>query len=247
MNLAGVTHVNVSRHHYDEQRNQNIMHLRPELPNAALASGIVRIKDSGIDVRMQCNLIREQIDSLQGVISYNKWSNDLGCKEVSFSQIFPLSLFDYQRPIEVGYTEKVQIDLRQLVADIDACSKFLPAPENYRSGDGMSPWGSSFWGSGARRRFWFGPEDTRFSLKTLSGYDKSGLPKKTAYNKKDDWELQDGVLAFAVLHSDGTVTASWDRRERQLFNQYASAHEQRFEVLESSPLPQPRMAGVVVV
>jgi len=225
MKSAGVTSVNMSRHHHDERLNQEVMRLRPELSNAELASSVARIINAGMDVRMQCNLIKGYVDSTQGILDYINWCTELGCSEVSFSQVFPLSLFDYQTPPEANYTEKAQINLRRLVSDMDACGKLSPAPENHLQREGMSLWGVSMWGKGARRRFWLDAKGTYISLKTLSGYDKSGLPKETTYNKQDDCELQDGILAFAVLHSDGRVTASWDRRERQLFGHDVSTKE----------------------
>lgn len=230
MKSARVTNVNISRHHYDENRNQEIMGLRPELSNTELSLNIARIIDAGMSVRMQCNLIKGHIDSVRGILDYIDWCTSLDCKEISFSQVFPLDLFDYQVPIEVGYSEKIQIDLRQLVTKMDICGQLSPVPENKLRGQNSSMWGQSNWaggfGVGAKRRFWFGPKETYLSLKTLSGYDETGLPRETAYNKQEDWELQDGVLAFAVLHSDGRVTASWDRRERLLFNPHVSTEVQ---------------------
>lgn len=230
MNLARVTSVNVSRHHYNERLNQEVMKLRPELSNATFSSNVARIINAGINLRMQCNLIKGYVDSVQGMLDYIDWCVGLGCNEISFSQVFPLNLFDYQVPLKMGYTEKVQIDLQKLVAEMDTYELFSPVPENQLRGENMSAWGESNWGSargtGAKRRFWFGPKKTYLSLKTLSGYDEAGLPRETAYNKEEDWELQEGVLAFAVLHSDGRVTASWDRRERILFNPCVSVQKQ---------------------
>lgn len=248
MKSARITNINVSRHHHDEKFNQEVMKFRSGLSNAALAEGIKRIVGAGINLRMQCNLIKGYIDSVQKMLDYIDWCVGLGCREISFSQIFPLNLFDYQVPIESGYAEKVQIDLRRLVAEMDTCGHFSPVPLDQLRGQliAMSMWGHSDWGSislyeldplkkekrgkerkkkqpskkesGGKRRFWHGPNETYLSLKTLAGYDESGIPKETTYSKQDDWELKDGVLAFAVLHSDGHVTASWDRRERLLFS-----------------------------
>ncbi len=218
MRLAKVNNVNISRHHYDEHLNQEVMRLRPELSNTDLISGARRVIDSGIDLRMQCNLIKGHIDSVPKMLDYLGWCTNIGCREISFSQLFPLGLFDYQKPIERGYTERMQVNLRQLVSDIDSSSIFSPTAADDLRVDGMSVWGSSNWGNGAKRRFWYGPNETLISLKTLSGYDKNGLPSLTHYNKEDDWELQEGNLAFAVLHTDGKVTASWDKKERLLFS-----------------------------
>lgn len=221
MKLSRVKNLNISRHHYDERENQEIMNLRPKLPNAELAGTISRVVKSGIEIRLQCNLIKGYIDSVQHIFDYVDWCNSLGCYTISFSQVFPLELFDYQVPLETGYTQKAQIDLRRLVSEIDNCGKFLPAPIDSKCGEGRSVWGDSHIISskiGGKRRFWLTSNGTRISLKTLSGYDEINLPKTTVYNKQTDWELENGVLAFAVLHSDGKVTASWDRRERMLFD-----------------------------
>lgn len=273
MKSARVTNINVSRHHHDERLNQEIMKLRPELPNTTFASNVARIVDTEINLRMQCNLIKEYIDSVQKMLDYIDWCVGLGCKEISFSQVFPLSLFDYQVPIESGYAERIQIDLRQLVAEIDACGKFSPVSANQLRGQliAMSMWGSSNWGgaslynpdppkkekekkekqkkrkkpnqkeNGGKRRFWHGPNETYLSLKTLAGYDANGFPRETEYNKQGDWELKDDVLAFAVLHSDGRVTASWDRRERLLFNPNVVTQEL---VVRRLPIITPRHTEV---
>lgn len=260
LGAARVTHLNVSRHHYDEQHNQDVMKLRPPLSNGTLIANLSPILASGINLRMQCNLIKGHIDSVEKMLAYLDWCvGAVGCREVSFSQVFPLDLFDYQVPIEVGYAEKVQIDLRKLVAEMDACGKFASVPpEELRDQlNAMSMWGLGSWGSsydppkqkqkkkdknpkqkdkGGKRRFWYGPQNTYLSLKTLAGYEDNGLPRQTAYNKEDDWELADGVLAFAVLHSDGRVTASWDRRERILFNPNVSVDAtKRYPVAISAP------------
>lgn len=232
INSAGIGKVNISRHHYDDAKNQQVMRLRPELPNSEIASSVRRLIDSGNDVRMQCNLIDGYIDSVEEMVNYINWTSHLGARSVSFSQIFPLGLFDYQVPIEKGYTERVQIDLRKLVSDLDNSGMFSPIRADKVLGGvsstwgGASSWGSASstwgspgaWGSNAKRRFWYGPDKTYISLKTLSGYDNNGLPRTTSYDKSEDPELQDGILAFGVLHSDGRVTASWDRRERILYD-----------------------------
>jgi len=221
MKTAGVRYVNISRHHFDERRNQGIMRLRPMLSNAGLASAVDRITRAGIGVRMQCNLIKGEVDSVQKMTKYTDWCASIGCNTISFSQVFPLNAFGHQVPLEPGYTEQVQIDLRALVTEMDAGDTFVPAAENRFREEGMSAWGGGHIVSakiGGKRRFWTGPSGTFVSLKTLSGYDEHDLPRPTVYRKEDDWELRDGLLAFAVVHPDGRVTASWDSAERVLFD-----------------------------
>lgn len=209
-----LTHINISRHHYDEQNNQTIMNLRPELSNQQLSNVLKLLK--GSQIRLQCNLIKGEIDNAEKMMHYMRWACELGVNEISFSQLFPLGLFSYQEPLELGYTEQRQVDLRRIVSDLDNMEKVQP--DYSRNGAGLSDWGRpSTWNSRAKRRFWYGPNNIYFSLKTLNGYDETGLPHNTTYNKAEDPELQD-ELCFAVLHPDGRVTASWDRRERLLYN-----------------------------
>ncbi len=224
MKSAGVSCVNVSRHHYDEACNQDIMRMKKVSSNNDFHRGISYLHDVRLGVRMQCNIIKGHIDSVESMLAYINWCLSLECREISFSQLFPLSLFDYQKPIEPGYAEAHQVDLRKLVTEMDASGVFSPVPAHELRGkrfltwgEGSSGWGSSNWGGG-KRRFWYGPGRTYLSLKTLSGYDEQGLPNPTTYDKSSDDELREGVLAFAVLHTDGTVSASWDKRERILFS-----------------------------
>ena len=213
---AGVTHVNISRHHYDESSNQEIMEIRPEIGNDKLAKSISSIIKSGISLRLQCNLIKGHIDSVDKMIAYLDWCNKLGAERVSFSQVFLLGLFDYS-VFSNDYTRQVQVDLQSIVKEMDYNPQFISIPGppdemNSHGGTSTSAWGSY------KRRFWRYHDSMDLSVKTFSGYHSDGLPRETMYVKSLDPELQDGLISFAVVHADGLVTASWDRRERILFD-----------------------------
>ena len=223
LRAARAWHVNISRHHYDEQRNQAIMLQKPMVSNAELTEKIARLIDAKIRVRLQCNLIPGEIESLGDVLAYMEWGQSMGVREYSFSQIFPLGLFDYQVAPVAGWTEQAQVDLAGLVTAIDAHPALRPAPgpadTTGHGGDSTNSWGRRSPGPDgivAHRRFWTYGESS-LSLKTLAGYDEAGQPLPTAYDKAADGELRPELLAFAVVHSDGLVTASWDKRERILF------------------------------
>lgn len=214
---AGITHVNVSRHHDDEARNQAIMRTRPPLPNATLAALIQDLLGVGVNVRLNCNLIRGEIEDAPSMLRYAAWAALLGAGSVSFSQLFPLGLFEHQAPLQPGYCESRQADLVAIVKALDRLCE--PDPSVLRA---ASVWGRSSWGAAhdqphGKRRYWRTDAGMTFSLKTLSGYDPDGLPRPTGYAKGDDPELA-GELCFAVVHPDGRVTASWDRRERLLYD-----------------------------
>lgn len=222
LSTAGLCHLNISRHHYDEKVNQQIMEIRPMVSNAEVALAVALCRDFGIVVRLQCNLLPDRVDDISEMFSYLEWAEFIGCKDVSFSQVFPLGLFDYQVPEYPGFTEGAQINLRGLVEAIHSAGISTAIPDATREGH-SSDWGRSNWisaaeyGTGGKRRFW-SYRGMQFSIKTLAGYDFSGMPLPTVYDKTTDWELQEDVLAFAVLHSDGLVSASWDKAARPLFD-----------------------------
>lgn len=227
---CGFTHVNISRHHCDEEQNQEVMRFRKPVTNKQVVARAHEVIDAGMTLRMNCNLIKGHIDSVPKMVRYIRWCRSFGCENVSFSQVFPLGQFDYQVPIEPGYAEAVQIDLREIVYEIESCGQFIPSPAEDTRPENSSAWGSSGWGGSCdspkqpkkkkhgRRRFWLHESGVEISLKTIMGYDDAGLPSRAVYRKDEDWELKDGYVAFAVVHPDGLVTASWDRSERWLLH-----------------------------
>jgi len=216
MKRAGVTHVNLSRHHYDENLNQKIMNIRPKLDNDKFRGVVDAIKNTGVHVRVQACLIKGYIDSLPEIVNYLDWCKSIGVNDVSFSQMFPLKEFDYQLEPVAGYTEEMQVNMAEIIRGIWAQKKYksIRGPSRTTSHGGGE---TTAWGNRNRRRFWKAPNGVSFSIKTLLGYDTNGSPLTNQYVKTQDAELAPGRLAFAVLHADGRLTASWDRRERVIY------------------------------
>jgi pyruvate-formate lyase-activating enzyme len=225
---SGVTYINISRHHYNENRNQGIMLQKPMLPNYELQRKALYVLESGISLRLQCNLISGEIDTFSEMQNYMDWGKKLGCDTFSFSQLFPLSVYDYQvAPVE-NYTESHQVDLCRIVREIDSDKQYWwtrgPLDATSHGGGEGTIWGArqpTDAGVTGRRRFW-NKNGIEFSVKTLSGYDKDMLPMPTVYSKADDGELAHDTLSFAVVQADGVVSASWDRRERVLYSPYVT-------------------------
>lgn len=230
---AGVDWVNISRHHFNEKINQTIMGIAPFLSNADLSKAISMIGREDIGVRLNANLIDGYIDSGDAMRKYITWAKSIGAPLVSFSQLFPLGLFDYQIPPAEEYTESKQVDLVSIVDSFDRDPRWQSVSASFLHelvGKRVSAWGGgSNWytpvgadNPSGKRRYWTNGESV-FSIKTLSGYSvATGLPNKTTYSTDADDELNSDRIYFIVLHPDGVVTASWDKRERILFNPYAS-------------------------
>jgi pyruvate-formate lyase-activating enzyme len=218
---AGITHVNLSRHHYDERNNQEVMRINPEkwATNERFIQSVKMIQAAGILVRINCNILFSYVDSVDEMKKFIKWCESFGVYSVSFSETFPLGVFDHNVPIEVGYAERMAVELSSIVTQLD--KDFVPVHESPIVL--MSAWGApnnwiSSFEIGGHRRFWNTERGGQFSIKTLSGWDMDGSPIPAMYSRDNDPELRDGELYFAVVHPDGTVSASWDKRERVLFS-----------------------------
>lgn len=81
-------HLNISRAHYDEDVNEQIMKLEnPRLSNAELKE-IVRIStDNGIRSRLSCILINDGIGTLDEMIKYMDWAESIRVDNVVFRQL----------------------------------------------------------------------------------------------------------------------------------------------------------------
>ena len=241
LEMMGFTHVNLSRHHYTESRNQEIMRFNrvADASDEAFFDAVQFVLRSGMLARINCNLLAGYIDSAEEIEKFVAWCEGMDVHSVSFSETFPLGVFDQNLPIVPGYAEAHAVDLGPVVAAMDrkltisaptngsrmsAWSDGPPPPSSW-SGIALSgsSWGSSGWGGTnstlpGHRRFWKTSSGALVSIKTLGGWNADGSPKPPAYSKADDPELKNGELYFAVVHPDGVVSASWDKRERVLFS-----------------------------
>jgi hypothetical protein len=84
-NLRGVEGVNISVHHYEMARNAQITGLT--LDEAALRGAVDVLGVMGATVRMNCNCIREQIDSADEMRRYVKWAKEIGASKIRFAEL----------------------------------------------------------------------------------------------------------------------------------------------------------------
>ena len=83
--LRGIEGVNISVHHYDMQRNEQITGIT--LDEAELREAMVTLCAMGANVRMNCNCIRGQIDTADEMRSYVRWAKVMGADKVRFSEL----------------------------------------------------------------------------------------------------------------------------------------------------------------
>ena len=193
---AGITHVNLSRHHYVEHRNQEVMRFSHAEwgTNERFIKAVRMIHAAGILVRVNCNLLAAYIDSAVEMSRFIEWCESFRVYNVSFSETFPLDVFEYNLPIVPGYADAHAVDLAMLVAELDSMlGAVRESPEYLSSSWSQSQWISSFV-VGGHRRFLNTEAGGRISIKTLAGWQPDGLPNLPVYSKAVDAELRTGTI-----------------------------------------------------
>lgn len=123
INSSSLEHINLSRHHFDEDKNQIIMKIKKFISNVDLRKIIDSI-DKKIRIRLQCNLLKGEVDSLEDCIKYLDWAIELGIANVAFSQLTSLVEGDIYAKSIVQYTKKKFISMIPILKKIDEHDNF---------------------------------------------------------------------------------------------------------------------------
>lgn len=83
--LYRLTGINISIHHYDLERNYDITGIPLEM--LVLQASIKELHKNSTSVRLNCNLIRDQVDSEKSVLSYIEFAKELGADSVRFAEL----------------------------------------------------------------------------------------------------------------------------------------------------------------
>jgi molybdenum cofactor biosynthesis enzyme MoaA len=115
---GGFKHLNISRAHVDEERNQAIMQLDTPLTNSDLKRIIRETKGTALRPRLSCVLLRSGINDVDGIVSYLDCAADMGVDNVVFRQ---LMAFDPARcaadPV-IAFSENNRILLDPILGEI---------------------------------------------------------------------------------------------------------------------------------
>lgn len=119
-------HLNISRTHYDEKINKNIMKLdNPGLSNQELKEVITIAKGNSIRPRLSCILLKDHISSLKEMINYMDWAESIGVNNVVFRQLMK---FD-EKAVKEGnipdFCQAQKVDLIPIWEEIDKDDRFF--------------------------------------------------------------------------------------------------------------------------
>ncbi len=115
---GGFMHMNISRAHADEARNQAIMQLDAPFTNADLRRVVELTRGTGLRPRLSCVLLRDEIDCMDAITSYLDWAAAMGIDNVVFRQ---LMAFDSARcaldPV-IAFSENHRVMLDPILREI---------------------------------------------------------------------------------------------------------------------------------
>lgn len=130
INSSSVEYINISRHHYNENKNQEIMKSYKLLSNKELQSKIQKLNKN---IRVQCNMIGSYIDTYGEVMQFIAFCyHYLGVSNVVFAQLTPLPRNDIYKNSIIDYVEGTQVDIDSILNMVTKDSTFLFS--KYRGG-----------------------------------------------------------------------------------------------------------------
>jgi organic radical activating enzyme len=83
--LSGIAGANISIHHNEMERNKQITKIM--IDENKLIKSIFMLHFIGASVRMNCNIIKDQIDTAEKIIEYVKWAKLLGADKIRFAEL----------------------------------------------------------------------------------------------------------------------------------------------------------------
>lgn len=112
---SGLTNISISRISHDEQKNADVMRLHDGLSNSELRQAIQLLKQSGVDVRLSCAMLRGITEFSQ----YLNFAKTLDVRHILFREIYPIPIADK--------VQKEEYEKRRLSYDV-ACLAMTEIP-----------------------------------------------------------------------------------------------------------------------
>lgn len=122
---SGVQYLNISRAHPDQTRNAELMMLRDGLSVPQLREVVLRARAGGTRVRLSCVLLRGEIDSLDGVLSYLDFAASAGIDNVIFRQLMMTDARTVQFNPVVRYSDSHRAPLEPLLDKLSGDARFV--------------------------------------------------------------------------------------------------------------------------
>ena len=177
-------HINISRHHYDDKINERVFNSK-RIPNTEkLRSIINKINNKNI-IRFNTMIVKDGLNSYDDVIKFIDYSNNLGVKNISFSELSELEGVDYYSKEVEDYTKENIILIDDIIDEVYTNKDF----ELFKKVEG--PYYLAL-------------------IYTYKPYNTIVVFKKTDMKKMNDFELQNkDIIAELVFNTDASISGSW--------------------------------------
>jgi cyclic pyranopterin phosphate synthase len=119
------SHLNISIAHPDSANNARIMGFRESLAPESLAEVIRISKERGTRVRLSCVLLRDGINSCDGILDYLKFARSLDVDNVIFRQLMKTNCSTHAENYVVKYSDRSRVQLEPLLDEISHHAAFL--------------------------------------------------------------------------------------------------------------------------
>ncbi|MDB5389696.1 MAG: hypothetical protein JWM11_5342 [Planctomycetaceae bacterium] len=192
----GLTRAEVSRHHFDQSINDDIMRFRPgqAIRERMIFERTVRDMQAYVPVRLVCVLQSSGIANAQDVYSYLAWAKELGVRDVVFRELSRLGV-EYQPNQTLRVVERDRVVLETLLNEL------------WRTGTppaGLVPYAVT-----AGYYFW------NLRLRGENGMDVTF--ETSDYHEMKQHHASDVVYKL-IYHANGNLCGDWDPEKQVLLD-----------------------------
>ncbi len=121
---TGVDHLNISRAHWDFDRNAKIMILPTGLTDEQLRDVVSHSNANGTRVRLSCALLDEAVDSLDAIKKYLAFAESIGVDNVIFRQLMTIDHDTVLKNHVVRYSARQRVRLEPILDQISGDCDF---------------------------------------------------------------------------------------------------------------------------
>ncbi|HME50835.1 MAG TPA: radical SAM protein [Candidatus Lokiarchaeia archaeon] len=187
-------HLNISRAHFNEARNQAIMQLQAPFSNDDLQAVIQTTKGTALRPRLSCVLLRGEIDNLDAITSYLEWAADMGVDNVVFRQLMKFDPARCTDPV-ITFSDQNRILLDPMLHQI------YQAPENHHP---------SFEFTKQVVGYYYYIEIYRYMSTRSKSIDVVFENADLAFIDKDRTRRQNRpVIHEMIFHPNGSLNSAW--------------------------------------
>ena len=185
-------HINISRHHYSDEMRNRVMGFKNPLDNDKL-SFLVKNKDFGHKIRLNCCLLSGYIDSFEKVINYLNWAVEMGLRNICFSTLSVLPDDYIYDPGLVDNVKLQEVDFNGLMNEVTSDPNFSFVKFHSGSHCMYEVW-----------NYTIGQDSCVVVFSTSNNYYAQLLDQTK------------GMIEQMVFHTDGVLTGSWNRNCKEI-------------------------------